>query len=177
MKPARKKKMSVVYIGLGSNLGDRLKNLQNSVSHIKREITVRKVSSFYHTQPVGMKGRWFLNCVLEGETELGPHRLMEALLAIEKKMGRTTKKKKENRVIDLDLLLHDERVVKEKGLVLPHPRLHKRGFVLVPLVEINPDLYHPVLKKTVKEILNRLTDSHRIEKFPTQHTLMAPGKY
>ena len=157
--------MSLVYIGLGSNLGDRLKNLQDSVSHIKREIRVRKVSSFYHTQPVGMKGRWFLNCVLEGETELDPHQLMETLLAIEKEIGRRRKKKKEDRIIDLDLLLHDERVLKEKGLVVPHPSLHKRGFVLVPLVEINPHLYHPALKRTVKEILNRLKDSHRIEKF------------
>ena len=90
---------------------------------------------------------------------------MDTLLAIEKEMGRVRKKKKEERIIDLDLLLYEGRVLKEKGLILPHPRLHKRGFVLVPLVEINPHLYHPILKRTVKEILNRLKDSHRIEKF------------
>jgi len=154
-----------VYIGLGSNRGDRLKNLQDSLSHIKKEIGVRRVSSLYLTEPVGMKGSWFLNCVIEGETELDPHELMDTLLAIEKEMGRVRKKKKEDRIIDLDLLLYQGRVLKEKGLILPHPRLHKRGFVLVPLVEINPHLYHPVLKRTVKEILNGLKDSHWIEKF------------
>lgn len=156
--------MPRVYIGLGSNRGDRLKNLKDSLSHIKREIEVREVSSLYLTEPVGMKGSWFLNCVLEGETELDPNELMETLLAIEKEMGRVRKKKKEERIIDLDLLLYQGRVLKEKGLILPHPRLHKRRFVLVPLVEINPHLYHPVLRKTVKEILNGLKDSHGIEK-------------
>lgn len=156
--------MPRVYIGLGSNRGDRLKNLKDSLSHIKREIEVRRVSSLYLTEPVGMKGSWFLNCVLEGETELEPNELMETLLAIEKEMGRVRKKKKEERIIDLDLLLYQRRVLKEKDLILPHPRLHKRRFVLVPLVEINPHLYHPVLRRTVKEILNGLTDSYRIEK-------------
>jgi len=153
-----------VYIGLGSNRGDRLKNLKDSLSHIKREIEIRRVSSLYLTEPVGMEGSWFLNCVLEGETELDPNELMETLLAIEKEMGRVRKKKKEERIIDLDLLLYQGRVLKEKGLILPHPRLHKRRFVLVPLVEINPHLYHPVLKRTVKEILNGLKDSYRIDK-------------
>ena len=156
--------MPRVYIGLGSNRGDRLKNLKDSLSHIKREIEVRRVSSLYLTEPVGMKGSWFLNCVLEGETELEPNELMETLLAIEKEMGRVRKKKKEERIIDLDLLLYQRRVLKEKDLILPHPRLHKRRFVLVPLVEINPHLYHPVLRRTVKEILNGLKDSYRIEK-------------
>jgi len=154
-----------VYIGLGSNRGDRLKNLKDSLSHIKREIEVGRVSSLYLTEPVGMKGSWFLNCVIEGETELDPNELMDTLLAIEKEMGRVRKKKKEERIIDLDLLLYQGRILKEKGLILPHPRLHKRGFVLIPLVEINPHLYHPVLKRTVKEILNGLKDSHWIEKF------------
>ncbi|TET46872.1 2-amino-4-hydroxy-6-hydroxymethyldihydropteridine diphosphokinase [Candidatus Aerophobetes bacterium] len=156
--------MPRVYIGLGSNRGDRLKNLKDSLSHIKREIEIRRVSSLYLTEPVGMEGSWFLNCVLEGETELDPNELMETLLAIEKEMGRVRKKKKEERIIDLDLLLYQGRVLKEKGLILPHPRLHKRRFVLVPLVEINPHLYHPVLKRTVKEILNGLKDSYRIDK-------------
>lgn len=156
--------MSRVYIGLGSNRGDRLKNLKDSLSHIKREIEVRRVSSLYLTEPVGMKGGWFLNCVLEGETELDPNELMETLLAIEKEMGRVRKKEKEERIIDLDLLLYQGRVLKEKGLILPHPRLHKRRFVLVPLVEINPHLYHPVLRRTVKEILNGLKNSYHIEK-------------
>ncbi len=156
--------MPRIYIGLGSNRGDRLKNLKYSLSHIKREIEIRRVSSLYLTEPVGMKGSWFLNCVLEGKTELDPNKLMETLLAIEKEMGRVRKKEKEERIIDLDLLLYQGRVLKEKGLILPHPHLHKRRFVLVPLVEINPHLYHPVLRKTVKEILNGLKDSYRIDK-------------
>lgn len=156
--------MSVVYIGLGSNTGDRLKNIGSALNHLKEKIAVEKISSFYLTEPVGMKGGWFVNCVLEGKTEQPPEKLLDSLLEIEKGMGRMREKKKISRVIDLDLLLYEDAVVDKVDLVVPHPHLHKRRFVLTPLVEINPNLVHPVLGKPVKEILKDLKDSHQVDK-------------
>ncbi len=156
--------MPVVYIGLGSNKGDRLKNIDVALNHLKKKIVVEKISSFYLTEPVGMKGGWFVNCVLEGKTEQPPEKLLHTLLEIEKRMGRVREKKKASRMIDLDLLLYEDAVVDKVDLVVPHPHLHKRRFVLTPLVEINPPLIHPVLGKTLKEILKELKDSHQVEK-------------
>lgn len=125
---------------------------------------VKKVSSFYLTEPVGIKGGWFVNCVLEVRTDSDPKKLLKILLEIEKRMGRIRTKKKISRVIDLDLLFYKGKIIKEKDITLPHPRLHKRRFILIPLAEINPELYHPILKKSVKELLRSLTDEHRVEK-------------
>jgi len=156
--------MPVVYIGLGSNKGDRLKNIKVALDHLKEKIAVEKISSFYLTEPVGMKGRWFVNCVLEGKTEQSPEKLLDTLLQIEKRMGRIREKKKTSRVIDLDLLLYEDAVVDKVDLIVPHPHLHKRRFALIPLVEINSHLVHPVLGKSLKEILKGLKDSHQVDK-------------
>lgn len=156
--------MPVVYIGLGSNKGDRLKNIKVALDHLKEKIAVEKISSFYFTEPVGMKGRWFVNCVLEGKTEQSPEKLLDTLLQIEKRMGRIREKKKNPRVIDLDLLLYEDAVVDKVDLIVPHPHLHKRRFALIPLVEINSHLVHPVLGKSLKEILKGLKDSHQVDK-------------
>ena len=156
--------MPVVYLGLGSNKGDRLKNIEVALDHLKEKIVVEKISSFYLTEPVGMKGRWFVNCVLEGKTEQSPEKLLDTLLQIEKRMGRIREKKKNPRVIDLDLLLYEDAVVDKVDLIVPHPHLHKRRFALIPLVEINSHLVHPVLGKSLKEILKGLKDSHQVDK-------------
>jgi len=156
--------MPVVYIGLGSNKGDRLKNIEVALDHLKEKIVVEKISSFYLTEPVGMKGRWFVNCVLEGKTEQSPEKLLDTLLQIEKRMGRIREKKKNPRVIDLDLLLYEDAVVDKVDLIVPHPHLHKRRFALIPLVEINSHLVHPVLGKSLKEILKGLKNSHQVDK-------------
>ena len=156
--------MPVVYIGLGSNKGDRLKNIEVALDHLKEKIVIEKISSFYLTEPVGMKGRWFVNCVLEGKTEQSPEKLLDTLLQIEKRMGRIREKKKNPRVIDLDLLLYEDAVVDKVDLIVPHPHLHKRRFALIPLVEINSHLVHPVLGKSLKEILKGLKDSHQVDK-------------
>ena len=156
--------MPVVYIGLGSNKGDRLKNIEVALDHLKEKIVVEKISSFYLTEPVGMKGRWFVNCVLEGKTEQSPEKLLDTLLQIEKRMGRIREKKKNPRVIDLDLLLYEDAVVDKVDLIVPHPHLHKRRFALIPLVEINSHLVHPVLGKSLKETLKELKDSHQVDK-------------
>lgn len=156
--------MPVVYIGLGSNKGDRLKNIDSALNHLKEKIVVEKISSFYLTEPVEMKGGWFVNCVLEGKTEQPPEKLLHTLLEIEKRMGRVREKKKASRVIDLDLLLYEDAVVDKSDLAVPHPHLHKRRFVLTPLVEINPRLVHPLLGKSLKEILGELKDSYQVDK-------------
>jgi len=156
--------MPVVYIGLGSNKGDRLKNIKVALDHLKEKIVVEKISSFYLTEPVSMKGRWFVNCVLAGKTEQSPEKLLDTLLQIEKRMGRIREKKKTSRVIDLDLLLYEDAVVDKVDLIVPHLHLHKRRFVLTPLVEINSHLVHPVLGKSLKEILKGLKDSHQVDK-------------
>ncbi|MFQ6066661.1 MAG: 2-amino-4-hydroxy-6-hydroxymethyldihydropteridine diphosphokinase [bacterium] len=156
--------MAVVYIGLGSNKGDRLKNIDLALNHLKEKIVVVKISSFYLAEPVEMKGRWFVNCVLEGKTEQSPEKLLHTLLEIEKKMGRVRQKKKTSRVIDLDLLLYEDKVAHKVDLAVPHPHLHKRRFVLTPLMEINPNLVHPVLGKSLKEILKGLKDSYQVDK-------------
>ncbi len=156
--------MPVVYIGLGSNKGDRLKNIGLALNHLKEKIVVEEISSVYLTEPVGIKGGWFVNCALEGKTEQSPEILLHTLLEIEKRMGRVREKKKTSRVIDLDLLLYEDEVIDKGSLVVPHPHLHKRRFVLTPLVEINPHLVHPVLGKSLKEILRKLKDSYQVEK-------------
>jgi len=156
--------MPVVYIGLGSNKGDRLKNIYLALNHLKEKIVVEKISSFYLTEPVGIKGGWFVNCALEGKTEQSPEKLLDTLLEIEKRMGRVREKKKASRVIDLDLLLYEDEIIDKDSLVVPHPHLHKRRFVLTPLVETNPHLIHPVLGRSLKEILRELKDSYQVEK-------------
>lgn len=156
--------MCSVYIGLGSNEGERIRNIKEALNHLKKKMEVKKVSSFYLTEPVGIKGGWFVNCALEVRTDSDPKRLLKILLEIEKRIGRIRTKKKISRVIDLDLLFYKGKIIKEKDLTLPHPHLHKRRFILIPLAEINPELYHPILKKSVKELLESLTDEHRVEK-------------
>ncbi len=156
--------MPVVYLGLGSNKGHRLQNIEVALDHLKEKIAVEKISSFYLTEPVGMKGGWFVNCVLEGKTEQSPEKLLHTLLEVEKRMGRIREKKKTSRVIDLDLLLYEDVIVDKIDFVVPHPHLHKRRFVLIPLVEINPHLIHPGMGKSLKEILKELKDSHQVDK-------------
>lgn len=150
------------YIGIGSNLGDRVHHCQQATEAISRVPGVAdvRVSSLYEAAPVPpASGGWFVNGVISVETTLSPEALLQELLRIEWAMGRAASRARgEDRSIDLDLLLVGSQVVERPDFILPHPRLHQRRFVLVPLCELAPDLRHPLLGVAMRELLERLDD-------------------
>ncbi len=146
-----------VYLSLGSNLGDRQQNLRAAIERLRQLGAVLSVSSIYETEPVEMPAQpWFLNCAIAVETDKMPRQLMANVLAIEQAMGRRRLQPKGPRTIDMDILLFGSSVVRTPKLTIPHPRMHQRRFVLEPLAEIAPDLRHPVLKKTIRELRDAL---------------------
>jgi 2-amino-4-hydroxy-6-hydroxymethyldihydropteridine diphosphokinase len=147
----------LVYLSLGSNLGDREANLQAAIERLAALGEVMAVSSVYETEPVELARQpWFLNCAVALQTEKMPKQFLAALQSIEKAMGRQRTQPKGPRVIDLDILLFGNSVVDTAGLTIPHPALHQRRFVLEPLAEIAPEQRHPVFKRTVRELRDAL---------------------
>lgn len=149
------------YIGVGSNRGDRPANCRRAVKEVAciPGCAVVECSDWFLTEPVGVKGQdWYLNGVLAVDTEISPRDLLLHLLAIEKRMGRVRKTHWESRVMDLDLLLYGEEIVHGEDLVVPHPLMHQRRFVLAPLAQIAPGLRHPCLESTIAELLERLPE-------------------
>jgi 2-amino-4-hydroxy-6-hydroxymethyldihydropteridine diphosphokinase len=154
-----------VYLSLGSNVGDREGNLRAAVELLQTIGTVSALSSLYETEPVEFTAQpWFLNCAALLETEKMPRQLLKALLDVERDMGRRRVQNKGPRTIDIDILLFGGSVVKTKGLTIPHPALHQRRFVLEPLTEIAPDVRHPVLKKTIRELRDELPPGQAVRK-------------
>ncbi len=145
------------YLSLGSNLGDRQSTLREAIRRLSDLGTVKKVSSFYETEPVEFTAQpWFVNCAVELKTDLSARDLLNGMLGIEHSMGRERTQPKGPRLIDLDILLHGESVIHEHGLTIPHPAMHERRFVLEPLAEIAPEAVHPSLKATISELLEAL---------------------
>lgn len=145
-----------VYIGIGSNLGNREENCLNSIRLIEeRDIRVLKRSSLYETEPWGVEDQpMFINMAIEAETELSPLELLRVLKSIEKSMGRVQTERWGPRIIDLDILFYNNLILETPELTIPHPYIKERPFVLIPLSEIAPEFEHPVLKKRIKELLN-----------------------
>jgi len=153
------------FLCLGSNIGNRGKNLEAALLQIKqRGIKVLSCSSLYETEPVGMPGeRWFFNQVIELETDMTPFDLLRWIKQTEKKMGRDMTEKHKSRIIDMDILFAEGRVIHTEELCVPHPELAARNFILVPLAEIAPELIHPVHNKKIRSLLLESKDSHRMK--------------
>jgi 2-amino-4-hydroxy-6-hydroxymethyldihydropteridine diphosphokinase len=157
--------MKKVFLGLGSNLGNREENLNKAKVMIGSSIgSVISSSSLYETEPWGFESKEeFLNMVICIETKLSPSGLLGRILMIESQLGRVRcDTKYSSRVIDIDILLYDNDIVNEEALIIPHPKIEERRFVLVPLAEIAPDLIHPVLNKSLKSLLQTCSDKSSV---------------
>lgn len=152
--------MARLYLALGSNLGDRRANLQSALQALLPAVLVRRASPVYETPPWGLTEQpAFLNMVVEAETGLPPLDLLAHLKRLETQLGRLPSVRYGPRSIDMDILFYDDLVLDSPGLTIPHPRLHERAFVLVPLADLAPDLVHPRLGQTVRDLLTAVDAS------------------
>lgn len=157
--------MTVVYLGLGSNLGDRAAHLRRALALLAPEIVVRKKSPVYETEPVYEKNQpKFLNMAAEAETKLPARALLQKTQSVEKEMGRCDDTHNKPRVIDIDLLFYGSERTDEPGLIVPHPGIAERAFVLFPLADIAPDFVHPVLGSRIRELKEELGTSTDLRK-------------
>ena len=156
----------VAFIGVGANVGDAAKTCRKAIGLLGEipGVRVLRASSLYRTEPVGPQDQeWFINAVAEIRTSLAPEALLKALKELEQRLGRTPGKKWGPRIIDLDILLYGQEVIREEHLVVPHPEMHRRRFVLVPLCELASYAIHPAFGVSARGLLDRLTDPARVE--------------
>jgi 2-amino-4-hydroxy-6-hydroxymethyldihydropteridine diphosphokinase len=147
--------LKIIYLSLGSNIGDREGNLEAAVERLEGEMRILRVSPMYETEPVDYTAqRWFLNLVVEAETALFPLQLLARIQKIERALGRVRAVPKGPRTIDIDILFHGSTVMRTATLEIPHPRIAERRFVLAPLADLAPALRHPVSHRTVRELLD-----------------------
>lgn len=166
----------IVYLALGSNIGDRLGNIQMAIKLLTeyKEIKLLSASSFYETEPVDIvssqETEWFINVAVAIETSLPPETLLEKCLEVERNIGRHRKNPQvcEPREIDIDILIYESLIYQTETLCIPHPRMHERAFVLVPLLEINPRLIHPILHQTIEELHEAIPAPEEVLLFGTR---------
>jgi 2-amino-4-hydroxy-6-hydroxymethyldihydropteridine diphosphokinase len=161
---ANKKIVNTSFICLGTNQGDREKNLKTALKEIEKFCKIKKKSSIYETEPVEYKNQGeFLNMIIEIKTDISPTTLLKNLQKIENKMGRIREIKNGPRIIDLDILFYEDKIINTQNLKIPHPKLHERKFVLIPLEEIAPNKIHPKIKKDIRTILKNLKNSKKVK--------------
>lgn len=165
--------MAIVYLSLGSNKGDRIGYVQQATSLLgaTEGVTIVRTSAFYETEPWSMStATWFVNAVLEIKTTLSPQNLLQECQRIETQLGRTqdTKNSYSDRTIDIDILFYNKEIINDENLTIPHKFVHLRAFTLVPLLELMPNLKHPVLHKTVSELHNDLENPEMVFLYGTR---------
>lgn len=149
--------MPIVYLGLGSNLGDREGNIKRALELLSQKVKIEKLSSLYETEPMGYLSQpLFLNAVCQALTELSPEELLEFVKEIERRIGREPSFPNAPRPIDIDILFYEGEIINLPHLIIPHPRLKERAFVLVPLAEISPHFIHPQGGERIIDLLNKV---------------------
>ncbi|MFC2033956.1 2-amino-4-hydroxy-6-hydroxymethyldihydropteridine diphosphokinase [Chloroflexota bacterium] len=155
----------MAYLGLGSNMGNRQNNLDEAISLLSARLKMGNISSVYDTEPIGtFEQSRFLNLVCQVYTRLSPEELLALAKGIEMKMGRTPDTHNAPRPIDIDILFYGDQIIETPNLIIPHPRITERAFVLIPLAEIAPNLVHPIEDKTAKELLKEITEKQSVLK-------------
>ncbi len=152
-------KKSTTYLSLGSNVGDRTDNLKNAINSIENLVgKVNKISKFYENPAIGFDGDNFVNICIEVVTYLSPNELLNSLLNIENEYGRRRLKSGEysSRIIDIDIIFYEDLIINQNGLVIPHPRMQSRHFVLIPMCDLNPNFIHPILGLETSKLLDEL---------------------
>lgn len=165
--------MAIVYLSLGSNCGDRIGYIQQATVLLGavEGISVIRTSAFYETEPWNMNSKnWFVNAVVEIKTSLSPEKLLAECKRIEAQLGRKQVQKNvyEDRTIDIDILFYNKDIVNEENLIIPHKYIHLRAFILVPMLELNPDFEHPVLHKTISDLHNDLENPEMVFLYGTR---------
>lgn len=154
-----------IYLGVGSNMGNKESNLAQAFKLLAPDISVVQVSSLYETEPVGYKDQpWFLNCACCAYTDLSPLQLLDYVKHIEEQLGRILSFKDSPRPIDIDVLFYGDETVKTDLLTVPHPRIHERTFVLAPMAELDPDHIHPIKRQTITQMLSAVASEGRIRR-------------